>query len=65
LVVELAETFVRLILSGKVNFSQSQFLAKVSVVVELAETQVLGFGVLPVQSWFQSQSRACKNLWRV
>ena len=27
--------------------------------------QVLGFGVLVIQSWFRWQSQACKKLWRV
>jgi len=45
--------FARLISFGKVNFSQSQFLAKVSASPRLC--------VLVSRSCFPNQSRACKK----
>jgi hypothetical protein len=48
--------FAKFIFSRKFYFWQSQFLAKVSVVVELAETQVLGVGVSQVMQIFNAKS---------
>jgi hypothetical protein len=44
-------------------FLASLFFGKVSF--QQRFWQVLGFGVLVIQSWFRWQSRACKKLCRV